>query len=69
LSSQVLPDPALPKSYKPASARTAPKQTPAVINRSISWIIDLYDKAVASANDGDRQNALAYLEDHPKRRN
>jgi uncharacterized protein len=33
------------------------------------WIIDLYDKAVASANDGDRRNALAYLEDHLKRRN
>jgi hypothetical protein len=33
------------------------------------WIIDLYYKAVASANDGDRQDALAYLEDHLKRRN
>src|SRR3981081_2303739 len=33
------------------------------------WIIDLYDNAVASANDGDRQDALAYLEDHLKRRN
>jgi uncharacterized protein len=33
------------------------------------WIIDLYDKAVASADDGDRQDALAFLEDHLKRRN
>ena len=33
------------------------------------WIIDLYDRAVASANDEDRHNALAYLEDHLKRRN
>jgi hypothetical protein len=33
------------------------------------WIIDLYDKAVSSADDGDRRNALAYLEDHLKRRN
>jgi len=33
------------------------------------WIIDLYDKAMASANDEDRQVALAYLEDHLKRRN
>ncbi|MGH6847253.1 MAG: hypothetical protein ACREC0_07400 [Methylocella sp.] len=24
------------------------------------WIIDLYEKAMASANDGDRQDALAY---------
>lgn len=33
------------------------------------WIVDLYDKAMASANDEDRQVALAYLEDHLKRRN
>lgn len=33
------------------------------------WIIDLYDKAVAAASDSDRQGALAYLEDHLKRRN
>ncbi len=33
------------------------------------WIIDLYDKAVAAASDRDRQGALAYLEDHLKRRN
>jgi TPR repeat protein len=33
------------------------------------WVIDLYDKAMASANDEDRQVALAYLEDHLKRRN
>jgi hypothetical protein len=30
---------------------------------------DYYDKAVASANDGDRQDALAFLEGHLKRRN
>jgi hypothetical protein len=34
-----------------------------------AWIIDLYDTAMASANDEDRQVALAYLEDHLKRRN
>ena len=33
------------------------------------WIIDLYDKAMASANDEDRQDALAFLQDHLKRRN
>ncbi len=33
------------------------------------WIIDLYDKAMAAANDEDRQFALAYLEDHLRRRN
>jgi TPR repeat protein len=33
------------------------------------WIIDLYDTAMATANDEDRQFALAYLEDHLKRRN
>lgn len=33
------------------------------------WIIDLYDKAVASANDEDRHEALAFLEDHLKRHN
>jgi len=33
------------------------------------WIIDLYDKAMASANEMDRAVALAYLEDHLKRRN
>jgi uncharacterized protein len=33
------------------------------------WIIDLYDKAMASANDGDRQDALTYLEGHLKRHN
>lgn len=41
----------------------------AIDSKKDKWIIDLYDKAVASANDGDRQNALAYLEDHLKRRN
>jgi hypothetical protein len=33
------------------------------------WVVELYDKAMASANDEDRQVALAYLEDHLKRRN
>ena len=41
----------------------------AIDSKNDKWIIDLYDKAVASANEDDRQNALAYLEDHPKRRN
>lgn len=41
----------------------------AIDSKKDKWIIDLYDKAVASANDADRQNALAYLEDHLKRRN
>jgi uncharacterized protein len=33
------------------------------------WIIELYEKAVASANEADRHEALAYLENHLKRRN
>jgi TPR repeat protein len=41
----------------------------AVDSTKDKWIIDLYDKAVAAANDRDRQGALAYLEDHLKRRN
>jgi hypothetical protein len=41
----------------------------AIDSKKDNWIIDLYDEAVASANDDDRQNALAYLEDHLKRRN
>jgi len=41
----------------------------AIDSKKDQWIIDLYDKAVASANDGDRQGALTYLEDHLKRRN
>jgi uncharacterized protein len=41
----------------------------AIDSKKDKWIIDLYDKAVASANEDDRQNALAYLENHPKRRN
>jgi hypothetical protein len=41
----------------------------AIDSKKDKWIIDLYDKAVASANDGDRQNALVDLEDHLKRRN
>jgi hypothetical protein len=41
----------------------------AIDSKKDKWIIDLYDKAVASANDEDRQDALAYLEDHLKRRN
>lgn len=31
------------------------------------WIVDLYDKAMASANADDRQGALLYLEAHLKR--
>jgi len=41
----------------------------AIDSKNDKWIIELYDKAVASANEDDRQNALAYLENHPKRRN
>jgi uncharacterized protein len=41
----------------------------AIDSKKDKWIIDLYDKAVASSNDEDRQDALAYLEDHLKRRN
>ncbi len=41
----------------------------AVDSKKDKWIVDLYDKAVTSANEGDRQDALAYLEDHLKRRN
>jgi TPR repeat protein len=33
------------------------------------WIVDLYDKAVATANDGDRQVAQIYLDDYLKKRN
>lgn len=33
------------------------------------WIADLYDKAVATASDSDRQIALVYLESHLKGRN
>src|SRR6202048_3893579 len=38
----------------------------AIDSKKDKWIIDLYDKAMAAANEDDRQNALAYLEDHPK---
>jgi TPR repeat protein len=41
----------------------------AIDSKKDKWIIDLYDGAVASANDEDRHHALAYLEDHLKRRN
>ncbi len=41
----------------------------AIDSKKDKWIIDLYDKAVASANEADRRNALAYLEEHLKRRN
>ncbi|MGB6176364.1 MAG: tetratricopeptide repeat protein [Methylocella sp.] len=41
----------------------------AIDSKKDKWIIDLYDKAVASATDGDRHDALAYLEDHLKRHN
>lgn len=33
------------------------------------WILDLYEKSMAAATDGERQVALSYLEDHLKRRN
>jgi uncharacterized protein len=41
----------------------------AIDSKKDKWIIDLYDKTVASANDEDWQDALVYLEDHLKRRN
>jgi uncharacterized protein len=41
----------------------------AIDSKTDQWIIDLYDKAVASANGADRHDALAFLEDHLKRRN
>lgn len=34
-----------------------------------AWIIALYDKAMASATDNDRQAAMAYLSDHKHRLN
>ncbi|MGA7385413.1 MAG: hypothetical protein WBW81_12185 [Methylocella sp.] len=34
---------------------------PAFESKKDAWIIDLYDKAAASANDGYRQDALGYL--------
>ena len=33
------------------------------------WIVDLYNKAMSSASDADRQAAVADLDDHGKRRN
>ena len=33
------------------------------------WILDLYDKAMVSASDGDRQVASVYLDDRVKKRN
>jgi len=41
----------------------------AIDSKKDKWIIDLYEKAVASANDEDRQDALVYLENHLKRHN
>jgi hypothetical protein len=41
----------------------------AIDSKKDKWIIELYDKAVAAANDQDRNEALAYLEDHLRRRN
>jgi TPR repeat protein len=41
----------------------------AIDSKKDKWIIDLYDGAVAAANDEDRHGALAYLENHLKRRN
>jgi len=40
----------------------------AIDSKKDKWVIDVYDKAVASANDEDRQDALVYL-DHLKRHN
>jgi uncharacterized protein len=39
----------------------------AIDSKKDKWI--LYDKAVATGKDEDRQDALAYLADHLKRRN
>ena len=41
----------------------------AVDSKKDQWIIDLYDKVMAAANDDDRQVALLYLEDHLRGRN
>ena len=41
----------------------------AVADGKDKWIVDMYDKAVAAANDADRQIALVYLESHLKGRN
>jgi len=41
----------------------------AIDSKKDQWIIDLYDQALAAANAVDRQEALAYLEDHLKRHN
>jgi uncharacterized protein len=41
----------------------------AIDSKKDKWVIDLYDEAVGSANDGDRQDALADLENHLKHRN
>lgn len=41
----------------------------AMDSKQNQWIVDLYDKAMASANNEDRQVALLYLENYLKRRN
>jgi hypothetical protein len=41
----------------------------AIDSKRDQWIIEMYEKAMADANDEDRRVALAYLEDHLKRRN
>jgi len=41
----------------------------AVDSNKDKWIIDLYEKAVASANDADRNGATKYLENRLKHRN
>ncbi|MCL2385881.1 MAG: sel1 repeat family protein [Alphaproteobacteria bacterium] len=41
----------------------------AIDSKKDQWIVELYDQAVAAANAEDRQEALAYLEDHLKRHN
>ena len=35
---------------------------------SDKWIVDLYDKAMRTASDNDRQAAAVYLESYMKRR-
>ena len=41
----------------------------AIESKKDQWILDLYDHAVSAANDEDRQDAGAYLEDYLKRHN
>jgi TPR repeat protein len=41
----------------------------ALNSKKDQWIVDLYEKAMAAANDTDRQVAVVYVEDHLKKRN